>query len=89
MWASFPWPVFFGDDVAERGGERSGEPKQAPHVVVAVFRTGRTGAGVREKPENVLSGCKNSSGGFQRCDLSHILVLEDNSDEDYAAQVLT
>jgi len=47
MWASFPWPVFFGDDVAERGGERSGEPKQAPHVVVAVFHTGRTGAGVR------------------------------------------
>jgi len=53
-----------------------------PHVTVAVLRKSTTDKG------KVSSGCKKRSGGstgYQRCDSSDILLLEDNSDEHYTA----
>jgi len=43
----------------------------------------------KERPENVIFGCKKRSGGFtgyQRCESSVILLLEDNSHEHYTTK---
>jgi len=46
-------------------------------------------AKVRRFKEKVSLGCKKRSGGstgYQRCDSSDVLLLEDNSDEHYTAK---